>query len=287
MSRLVHRGWRPSLASFFLLFLSFIGILIPSVVGTVLFANKIGKAIKNADKLLVVLRQQLVVLEKSFGLDLSSQLNSKEISMTLSNSLQGFLGSTFNMVIAIAIMFFLLYFMLLRSQGLQETLFNYLPIAKENLRLIGEEIRSKVRANAIGIPMVALAQGIVCLIGFLLFRIEDPWFWAIMATLFSMIPFGGAVLSVVPVFIIALSNGHPFNAWGILLYGLIVVGTTDSLIRLHILKRLDNVHPLITLIGVVVGVPLFGFIGFIFGPLLISLFLIIVRIYTSEYTKET
>ena len=65
-----------------------------------------------------------------------------------------------------------------------------------------------------------------------------------------------------------------------------VVGSTDNVIRLYVLKKLDNVHPLVTLIGVIVGVPLFGFIGLIFGPLLISLFMIVMRIYKREYGKQ-
>ena len=65
-----------------------------------------------------------------------------------------------------------------------------------------------------------------------------------------------------------------------------VVGSTDNLIRLYVLERLANVHPLVTLIGVIVGVPLFGFIGLIFGPLLISLFLLIVKIYKHEYGDQ-
>jgi predicted PurR-regulated permease PerM len=77
-----------------------------------------------------------------------------------------------------------------------------------------------------------------------------------------------------------------FQAWGILIYGIVIVGSTDNLIRLYVLKRIDNVHPLITLIGVIVGIPIFGFIGLIFGPLLISLFLIIVRIYKKEYGER-
>jgi predicted PurR-regulated permease PerM len=64
------------------------------------------------------------------------------------------------------------------------------------------------------------------------------------------------------------------------------VGSTDNIIRLFILQKLDNVHPLITLIGVIVGIPLFGFIGLIFGPLLVSLSLIIVRIYKKEYASD-
>lgn len=86
-----------------------------------------------------------------------------------------------------------------------------------------------------------------------------------------------------PVLILTMSYGNNIGAWGILIYGLVVVGSTDNIIRLFLLKKLDNVHPLITLIGVIVGVPLFGFIGLIFGPLLISLFLVVVRIYKKEF----
>ena len=87
-------------------------------------------------------------------------------------------------------------------------------------------------------------------------------------------------------FILTISNGDTFQAWGILIYGIVVVGSTDNLIRLYVLQKLDNVHPLITLIGVIVGIPLFGFIGLIFGPLLVSLSLIIVRIYKKEYAPN-
>ena len=140
-----------------------------------------------------------------------------------------------------------------------------------------------VRSNAIGIPLVALAHGIIALIGFLIFGIPDPFFWFVIVTIGSMIPFVGTLLGILPVFILSLSTGDNFQAWGILIYGLVVVGSTDNIIRLYVLQKLDNVHPLITLIGVIVGVPLFGFIGLIFGPLLISLFLIVLRIYRNEY----
>jgi predicted PurR-regulated permease PerM len=133
---------------------------------------------------------------------------------------------------------------------------------------------------------VAAAQSIVALIGFIIFNIEQPFFWAVVVFVGSVIPFIGTVIGILPVFIITLATGDNFQAWGILIYGIIVVGTTDNLLRLVILKKLDNVHPLITLIGVIVGVPLFGFIGLIFGPLLISLFLIILKIYKDEYGKE-
>ena len=101
-----------------------------------------------------------------------------------------------------------------------------------------------------------------------------------------MIPFVGTFIGIIPVFLISLSSGDTFQAWGILIYGIVVVGTTDNVIRLYVLKKLDDVHPLITLIGVIVGVPIFGFIGLIFGPLLISLFIALVKVYRSEYGEQ-
>src|SRR5690606_37509273 len=124
------------------------------------------------------------------------------------------------------------------------------------------------------------------LIGFLIFGTEDPFFWFVIVTISSMIPFVGTLLGILPVFLLTLSSGDNFAAWGILIYGFVVVGSTDNIIRLYVLKKLDDVHPLITLIGVIVGVPLFGFIGLIFGPLLISLFIVIVKIYRKEYGKN-
>ena len=101
-----------------------------------------------------------------------------------------------------------------------------------------------------------------------------------------MIPFIGGFLGIIPAFIITYASGNNFQAWGILLYGIIIVGSTDNLIRLFVLKRLDDVHPLITLVGVIIGVPLFGFIGLIFGPLLLSLFLVAIKIYKEEYGEK-
>ncbi len=283
MAILVEKGWWPGLAAAVLLFLSFICILLP-VAGTILMlGNKIGKAASNSEKLLTAVNEQVDKLEELIGYEFSSQLDASGFADGLSKGLQSVAGGTFNTVIAIAIMYFMLYYMLTNRRQLRESLLEFIPIRHSNLKIIGNEIKAMVRSNALGIPLVALGQGIVALVGFFIFGISNPFFWSAIVTIGSMIPFVGGLLGTVPVFIIALSQGETFQAWGILLYGVIIVGSTDNLIRLYILRKLDDVHPLITLIGVIVGVPLFGFIGLIFGPLLISLFPIIVRIYKNDY----
>ena len=72
-----------------------------------------------------------------------------------------------------------------------------------------------------------------------------------------------------------------------LIYGFGVIGTVDNVLRFTLLRRLGNVHPLTTVFGVIIGLSLFGFIGLIFGPLLISLFMLLLKIYSSEFiTKQ-
>jgi len=286
MDKFVRKGWRPSIAAAVLMLISFVGILLPVTGIIFMLGNKIGNAVKNSEKVVFAFKEQLSELEAELGYDLSSQIDVTAISSWLSENLQNIAGNTFNIFISIAVMYFLLYYMFISPKSLRKTLVDFIPFRKENQAFIRNESVKMVRSNALGIPLVAIAQGIVALIGFLIFGIEDPLFWFVIVTIGSMIPFVGTLVGILPVFILTLSSGHTFQAWGILLYGFLVVGSTDNLIRLYVLKKLDDVHPLITLIGVIIGVPLFGFIGLIFGPLLLSLFFIVVRIYQKEFGEN-
>ncbi len=285
MVSLVKKGWNPDFAAITLMIGSFVGILMPVAGVIIMLSNKIGDVTKNSEKVVLAIKSRIDTWEHQLGYDISAQIDADSVSLWLSENLQNFAGGTFNVFISVGIMYFLLYYMFTNRKKLRESLFDYIPINDENLKIIGDESQKMVRSNAVGIPLVAIIQGIVALIGFLIFGIEDPMFWFVIVTVGSMIPFIGTLIAILPVFILTHSIGNTFQAWGILIYGLVVVGSSDNLVRLFVLKRLDNVHPIITLIGVIVGVPLFGFIGLIFGPLLISLFLIIVQIYKSEYGK--
>lgn len=287
MEKLIKKGWKSSLAASFLMFLSFISILLPLTGVIFLLGDKIGKTAQNSEKVVEAVKKQLASWEHHLGYKITDQIDPSSVSSGITNGITSVLGSTVNIFIAISIMYFLLYYMLIKRKELHETLLEYIPISNKNLKTLGVEIYGSVRSNSLGIPLVAVAQGVVSLIGFLIFGVESPFFWAIVVTIGSMVPFVGSLLGIGPVFILALSNGDSFQAWGILLYGIIVVGTTDNIIRLYVLQKLDDVHPLITLLGVIIGIPLFGFIGLVFGPLLISLFLLIVRIYKIEYAEET
>lgn len=286
MTKMVNKGWNPNLAAGSLMLLSFICILLPFAGAFYMLADKIGQASHDSEKFIRIVKTQLNEWEHSLGFSITDQIDSASISSELTHNISGILGSTFNTLIAVAIMYFFLFYMLKNREQLHKVLIEYIPIRNENLETLGATVDEMVYSNSLGIPLVAVAQGVVALIGFLIFGVESPFFWGVVVIIGSMIPLIGNLLGTIPVFILALSNGDTFQAWGVLSYGILVVGSADNLFRLYALKKMDNVHPLITLMGVIIGIPLFGFIGLVFGPLLISLFLLVVRIYKQEYTIE-
>jgi predicted PurR-regulated permease PerM len=144
-----------------------------------------------------------------------------------------------------------------------------------------------VLSNAVGIPVIAFIQGIVSLIGYFFIGIDEPWFWFVVTCITGMIPVVGAALAYVPIAIILFAKNDTWPGVFMLIYGFGVVGTVDNLFRFMLAKKIGNVHPLVTVFGVIIGLQLFGFIGLIFGPLLISLFLLLLKIYSSEFiTKQ-
>jgi predicted PurR-regulated permease PerM len=280
------RKWKPAIAASVLMLFSFVVILVPIAGIVMMLGNKIGDAVSNSEEVIKAFKDQITKVEYYVGYDLSSKIDAESAAGWISENVQVFVGSTFNAFIAIGLMYFMLYYMFTNRRILKDSLKEYIPLSPGNITELGKEVQKTVRSNAIGIPLVAIAQGFIALIGFWIFGIEDAFFWFVIVTVGSMIPFVGTLIGILPVFLIALSTGNSFQAWGILLYGFIVVGSTDNIIRLYVLKRLDDVHPLITLIGVIIGVPIFGFIGLIFGPLLISIFMALVRIYRKDFGQS-
>ncbi|PQB04896.1 AI-2E family transporter [Aureitalea marina] len=286
MVRLVKRGWGRNFTATILCILSFFVILLPLSGVFAMLGSKVAKAVQNSERVISIFQKNLNEVETYLGIPLGSDLDIGAITSWLTSNLQSVAGGTFNAILAVGLMYFILFYLLTERAFRRSPIFSSLPFSKENMELISEEIQAMVKSNAIGIPLVAIIQGIFALIGFLIFGTDEPFFWAVIVTIGSTIPYVGTAIGIVPVFIISLSAGDNFAAWGVLIYGIVVVGTSDNLVRLYLLKKLDDVHPLITLVGIVVGVPLFGFIGLIFGPLMISLFLLLLKIYHKEYGQN-
>ncbi|TWF44652.1 putative PurR-regulated permease PerM [Chitinophaga polysaccharea] len=284
MFRLVEeRKWRMSLAATVLLILSFLVVLLPVGLLINLLTAKVTYAATHTADLMNALKQANSQLEEYLGMGVLTAERLQKLQERITSILPGFLGATFNTLTTIALMYFILFFMLVNGRKMEETLYEYIPLKDKNVDRLGKEFNTLVIANAVGIPLIAVVQGIVSLIGYLIFGIPQPFFWFVVTCFTAMLPVVGAAAVYVPMGVYLLATGNVWQGVAILIYGFGVVGTSDNIARMMLAKKIADVHPLITIIGVIVGVSLFGFIGLIFGPLLISMFILLLEIYSNEF----
>lgn len=288
MFRLVEkRKWKKSLAAALLMFLSFIIVLLPFGMLINMLTDKIGYAVSHSQEMIAGIEKLNLRIKDSTHIDVLSQVKLERLQGYLTSVLPTLLGATFNTLTAIAILYFILYFMLVNAREMEAWLYEYIPLKDENVLRLGTEFHKLVIANAVGIPAIALIQGVVSLIGYFIFQVPQPVFWFAVTCFTAMLPVVGAAAVYVPMGLYLLGTGMTWQGIGVLVYGFAVVGTSDNIFRFVLAKRIGDVHPLITVFGVLIGVNLFGFIGLIFGPLLISMFILLLEIYSNEFfTKK-
>ena len=196
---------------------------------------------------------------------------------------QTLMGGISSFIVNMFVLVFVLYFMLIGGKKMEQYVNELLPFNETNTQEIVHEINMIVRSNAIGIPLLAIIQGGVATIGYLLFGAPNILLLGFLTCFATIIPMVGTALVWFPVAAYLAISGDWFNAIGIAAYGAIVVSQSDNLIRFILQKKMADTHPLITIFGVVIGLPLFGFMGVIFGPFVLSLFLLFVDMFKKEY----
>jgi predicted PurR-regulated permease PerM len=280
------KKWRKGWTTILLMLVSFIVILLPVGLLINMLSSKVSYALQHSSELVAALKKVVADAEAQLNMEILSEQNINKLGDFIATSLPGIVGATFNSITTIFFMYFILYFMLMNARYMEDTLYEYIPLKDENVNRLGKEVNSMVASNAIGIPLIAFAQGVVGLIGYLILGVKEPFFWFGVTCIAGMIPVVGAALAYIPLAILFFANGQNWQGIAMLVFGFGIIGTIDNVLRFTLLKKLGNVHPLTTVFGVIIGLNLFGFIGLIFGPLLISLFMLLLRIYTSEFVTK-
>ncbi len=277
------KKWRKGGTAMLLMLISFIIILLPVAMLINMLRSKVTYAIQHSSELVAALKKLVNDLEQQFNITLVSDDSLNRMGNVIAQSLPQILGSTFNILATIFFMYFILYFMLVNGRKMEDAIYEHVPLQDENVARLGKEVNRMVFSNAIGIPVIAFAQGLVGLIGYLLVGVKEPFFWFGVTCIAAMLPVVGAALAYVPIALIFLANGQNWQGIVMLIFGFGIIGTLDNVLRFTLLRRLGDVHPLTTVFGVIIGLNLFGFIGLIFGPLLISLFVLLLKIYSNEF----
>lgn len=193
------------------------------------------------------------------------------------------INTTYSFAANIFLMLVILYFMLAAGRRMETNLLRYAPFSGKSLNLIQREAKNMIFSNAVGIPVIMVAQAATAAVFYWIVGIHNVLFWAFLTGIFGLVPMLGTALVTVPLSIYLLSTGAVWQ--GIVLLGgaILVIANVDNVCRIFLMKKAADTHPLIVIFGVILGIPLFGFWGIIFGPLLISGFLLLIKIYYFEY----
>lgn len=276
-------NWKKGLSASVIVLGTTIFILIPLTGFGFLAADTISGINIDPTKIMNSMREFSEKVEERIGFALFTPENLSFVPKAGSTIMQTLVSGLSSMVINGIIAIFLLYFMLANYQSLEKATNEMLPFSDENKKTLRLETKSIIQANAIGIPVVAITQGILAYVGYLSFGVNNPLVYAVLVACTTIIPVIGTSLVWLPIGVSALIEGDIVRGILLLGYGLLIIGGSDTILRFVLQKKLANIHPLITFFGVIMGLAMFGFWGIIFGPLLISLLLLFFNMYRHDY----
>ncbi|MEM4239804.1 MAG: AI-2E family transporter [Candidatus Woesearchaeota archaeon] len=188
--------------------------------------------------------------------------------------------------------FFAVFYLLRDGKALVANIKGLLPIHPKHREHIFKRLQDTARAVIFGSLVVAVIQGVLGGLGFLVFGVSSPLLWGFVMALFALVPFVGTAVIWLPAGVAMIAagstEGNVAAVWkgiGLLLYGFFIVSGIDNVLKPMLIGDRSGIHPVLILIGVFGGLAMFGFIGFIIGPLIVAMFKVFLDIYKQEYEE--
>ncbi|HWP36286.1 MAG TPA: AI-2E family transporter [Gemmatimonadales bacterium] len=205
----------------------------------------------------------------------------------LGSSAFGLIGTATRLALNLTIAFFGLYFLLLRPQETWELARPYIPFSAENAEKLRRRFRDVTASTMLGTLLIALVQGLLIALAFWFLGLPSALFWGFVTMLFAILPLVGSGLVWGPGAIALALDGRLPATIGLVAWGVAVVGMVDNVLRPVIYRRWASIHPLVTLVGAIAGVRYFGVLGILIGPLSLSYFFELIRMYREEYVERS
>lgn len=281
----VDYKWKTPLAALCLMVVSLILLVMPVAWLTSVVIDKLGPVMDDPQMINRSFEQINAYLVSHLNVNIFSAKNVAIVNEKLVGIAQSTLGGTVSILGNLAIMYFMLYFMLTRINDMELWLRRNMPLKHSNVSIVIKEIKQVIYSNAVGIPIVAVVQGLAGMLGYFIFGSAEFLLMGVLTGICSVIPVVGSLLIWLPLAIYEMSQGRTWPGIGIVIWGLVVIGSVDNIARFMLQKRMSDTHPLITIFGVIIGVNLFGFLGVIFGPLMLSIFILLIKVYIDEFGR--
>ncbi len=273
-----------NLASFVTILIVIIIVLIPITFFTTQvfheakdFYNNIESSNNSLQAISGVINEKLSVIVPNSSVNLSSYFTT--LSSKLTSSLGGIFSSVFNYVSIFLLGLILLYFFLRDGNKFIHKLVKFSPLDDAHDNKILSKLKKTITSIVKGSLVIACIQGLLAWFGFFIFDLPSPALWGGLSVFASLIPGIGTALVLGPAVAYLFSTSTLFNAVGLLVWGVVIVGLVDNIVRPYLVGQEVDIHPLIVLVSIFGGLIMFGAVGLILGPLLLSFFSVLVELY--------
>ena len=219
------------------------------------------------------------------GIDLGPRLADLGATVVawIGSSAFGLVGTATRLALNLTISLFGLFYLLLQPHETWEAVRPYIPFSAKNTEKLRQRFRDVTTATIVGTGLTAAIQGSLVGLGFWLTGLPNAVFWGVVTMVFAILPVVGSGLVWGPGAIALMIGNHALAGMLLALGGVVIVGNVDYVIRPRVFSRWANIHPLVTLIGALAGVPYFGILGLLIGPLALSYFFELIKMYGDEY----
>ena len=193
---------------------------------------------------------------------------------------------TIDLFFNLFICFIAFYYFLKDGKELVKAIVSLSPLPDKNDYEILDKLEGAIVSVVRGSLVIAVIQGTLAWLGLLIFGVPNSVLLGSAAAITSLIPGAGTALIMVPSIIYLFLTGPIGNAAGLLVWQVIVVGLIDNMLSPMLIRRGMKVHPLFILLSVFGGLIFFGPIGFLLGPVVLSLLFAMIEIYKFLLASE-
>jgi len=227
--------------------------------------------------------------ESQFGIGANSPLDVSDYAKEIIGWIVRNFSSAFERATNIMITFFLslfaLYYLLKDRDALRAAIVRFSPLSPAHTTMVMDRMGTTIAVTIKGSVVIAILQGLLSGLGLYVFGVPNPAIWGTVASVAALLPFVGTTLVSIPAALFLFLTGKFAGGIGLLLWGILVVGTIDNFLKPRLIGHGVGIHPFLILLSVLGGIGFFGAIGFILGPLCLSFFVALLGIYL-EFFKE-
>lgn len=181
--------------------------------------------------------------------------------------------NTFELVASLFIMLYVAFFLIRDGDGVVRALRDALPLSEQEQRALSQKFATTIRATVKGNLLVAALQGALGGVAFWYLGITGALLWAVMMAFLSLLPAVGAALVWFPVAVYYLSTGALWQGLGLTVWGIVVIGLVDNLLRPVLVGKDTRLPDYVVLITTLGGMAVFGINGFVLGPVIAAMFI--------------